>query len=69
MRQARFTRPLTISLSQGLYDALEEISDHELKSLAEVVRDILSEAVLPSLQSDRGQNKRKDKEEKSNDGK
>jgi len=67
MRQARFTRPLTISLSQTLYDSLKDISDRELKSLAEVVRDILSEAVLPLLHSDRGQNKNRLHKEEEKD--
>ena len=67
MRYAKFTKPLTVSLPPDVYDVLKEKSDSERISMAELVRDILRETVLLSLQSDGSQNKRRDKEEKSND--
>ena len=47
MRQAKFTKPLTIAFSPEVYDVLKEISDVERKSMAECVREILSRIVLP----------------------
>jgi predicted CopG family antitoxin len=47
MRYAKFTRPLTISLAPEVYDVLKEVSDAERKSMAELIRELLSEMVLP----------------------
>ncbi len=49
MRYAKFTKPLTISLSQATYDVLREISTAERKSMAELVREILDEMTLPLI--------------------
>ena len=51
MRQAKFTKPLTIALSPEVYDVLKEISDADRVSMAECVRGILSEMALPLLGS------------------
>jgi predicted CopG family antitoxin len=68
MRQAKFTRPLTISLSPDVYDVLKEMSDAERISMAECVRGLLAEMVAPYLDRDADQSKSKqDGEEKSND--
>jgi hypothetical protein len=47
MRHAKFTKALTIALAPEVYDALKEISDADRVSMAECVREILSEIVLP----------------------
>ena len=52
MRQAKFTKPLTIALSAEVYNVLKEISDADRVSMAECVRGILSEMVLPLLGSE-----------------
>lgn len=52
MRQAKFTKPLTIALPPEIYDALKAKSDSKRISIAELVRDILGETVLLSLYSD-----------------
>lgn len=59
MRYAKFTKPLTIALSPEVYDVLKEISDADRVSMAECVREILNEMVLPLLGSEN------DKAEKS----
>jgi len=52
MRQAKFTKPLTIALSPEVYNVLKEISDADRVSMAECVRGILSEMALPLLASE-----------------
>ncbi len=69
MRYAKFTKPLTVALPPDVYDVLKEKSDSQRISMAELVRDILRETVLSSSQNDQNDDKKKDKEERSNDPK
>ncbi len=69
MRYAKFTKPLTVALPPDVYDVLKEKSDYQRISMAELVRDILRETVLSSSQNDQNDDKKKDKEERSNDPK
>jgi hypothetical protein len=47
MRQAKFPKALTIALSSEVYDVLKDVSDSERVSMAELVREILSNVTLP----------------------
>jgi hypothetical protein len=62
MRYAKFTKPLTVALPPEVYDVLKEKSDSERISMAELVRDILRETVLPSLQQSEGEQIAKEKD-------
>ena len=52
MRHAKFPKALTIALSSEVYDVLKEKSDADRVSMAELVRDILRDAVRNSLNRD-----------------
>lgn len=44
MRHAQFTKPLTISLSEGQYSKIKEISDTEKISMSDWIRQALDYA-------------------------
>jgi hypothetical protein len=69
MRYAKFTKPLTIALSPEVYNVLKEISDADRVSMAECVREILSEMVAPYLDMDENQSKSKANREEKRDEK
>jgi len=43
MRTARYTKPLTITLTEELYSAIKKVSDDRSISMGEAVRDVLEE--------------------------
>jgi hypothetical protein len=67
MRYAKFTKPLTVALPPEVYDVLKEKSDSERISMAELVRDILRETVLPSSQHEDSSKSKQVGKEKIND--
>ena len=68
MRYAKFTKPLTVALPSKVYDALKGKSDVEKISMAELVREILSDTVLLSLKSDEKQNHGESVKEENTNG-
>ena len=48
MKRARYTRPLTITLTPELYSVIRQISDDRSTSMGEVVREILEKAFSES---------------------
>jgi hypothetical protein len=67
MRHAQFTKPLTVALHPEVYDALKEKSDSERISMAELVRDILRETILTSLQQHDSSKSKQIEKEQTND--
>ena len=45
MRESKYSRPITIALSQEVYSKVKEIGDREKVSMAEVIRDLLNEGL------------------------
>jgi hypothetical protein len=46
MKYARFTKPLTISLEQEVYDLIKNIAEQQRISMAEWVREMVSKALV-----------------------
>ena len=48
MREAKFTKPITIALPPDIYDKVKAITDHERISMAEWLRKVTEEALKES---------------------
>ena len=67
MKYAQFTKPLTVALPPDVYDVLKEKSEAKRISMAELVRDILSESVLLSAYDESQGKTKQNREEKTNE--